>query len=165
MLLTRSDKGRLWLVDRFSREWRAIDKAVLRKEIRNLYRSRLIKREKNTDGSCTYVLTDKGKKKILTYDIENMKIKQDKWDGKWRIVLFDIPEKLRKSRDILRKRLKALGFYEFQKSAFVLPYECGNEIDFIIEFYDIRKYVRSGVLDYIDNDAHMRKIFNLRSPA
>ncbi len=149
------------IVKRASKEWQKINKEALREEIRQLYRSNLIKTKENSDGSQTLILTKKGKLKALTYYFEKMKIKTVKWDGKWRIVVFDIPEKLRRGRDALREKLKKLGFYELQKSVFVFPYECQNEIEFIVEFFDLRRYVRFGVLELIDNELHLKKIFKL----
>jgi len=90
-----------------------------------------------------------------------MKIERKKWDGKWRIVVFDIPEKKKGVRNALRRKLKELGFYELQKSVFVFPYECGNEIEFIVEFFELRPYVRTGVLEKIDNTTHLKRIFKL----
>jgi DNA-binding transcriptional regulator PaaX len=141
--------------------WQNINERVLREKIRELYRSKLVETKENPDGSLTLVLTDKGKMKALTYHFQEMKPKTEKWDGKWRIVIFDIPEKKRRARDALREKLKELGFYELQKSVFVFPYECMNEIEFIVEFFQLRKYVRYGVLDSIDNELHLKKIFEL----
>ena len=142
--------------------WKEIDREKLRKEIRNLYRSKMVKQKENPDGSYTIVLTEKGKMKALTYHFEKMRIKDKKWDGKWRLVVFDIPEKIRKGRRALREKIKELGFYELQKSVWVFPYECKDEIDFIVEFFGLRKYVRYGVLESIDNDVHLKKIFKLK---
>lgn len=142
-------------------EWRKIDRENLKKEIRKLYRSKLVEGKENLDGSFTYVLTDKGKFKALTYYFQEMKIKENHWDKKWRVVIFDIPENLKKARDALRWKLKQLGFHELQKSIFVFPYECKDEIDFVIEVFHLRKYVRYGIFDFIDNDLHLRKIFRL----
>lgn len=131
------------------------------KEIKNLYRSKLVKKSINKDGAITLVLTDKGKVKALTYKFEEMRIKKQDWDNKWRIVVFDIPEKFRWGRDSLRKKLRDLGFCELQKSVFIFPFECRDEIDFIVEIYDIRKFVRYGVLETIDNEPHLREIYGL----
>ena len=90
-----------------------------------------------------------------------MGVEKINWDGRWRLVIFDVPEKLRKGRDALREKLKDLGFYELQKSVFIFPYECKNEIDFLIEFFHLRKFVRYGILEKIDNDLHLRKVFGL----
>lgn len=153
---------RQWRVlKEIAQAWREIDREKLRYEIRKLYQSKLIEKKENPDGSYTIVLTSRGKLKALTYHFEKMKIERSNWDEKWRGVIFDIPERLRSGRDALRDKLKELGFYELQKSVFVFPYECKNEIDFIIEFFDLRKYVRFAVIDSIDNELHLKKIFNL----
>lgn len=149
------------IIKGFVRGWNEIDKKVLREKIRELYRSKLVRAKENPDGSCTLILTEKGKMKALTYHFQEMKIKKENWDGKWRIVVFDIPEKLRWGRDALRDKLKELNFYELQKSVFVFPYECRNEIEFIIEFFGLRQYVRLGILESIDNEFHLKKIFEL----
>lgn len=143
------------------KEWKRINQEKLRREIRALYRSKLVKIKKNQDGSCTMILTEKGKLRALTYHFQEMKIGKMDWDGKWRIVIFDIPEKIRKGRDALREKLKSLSFYELQKSVFVFPYECKDEIDFLIEFFNLKRYVRYGILEKIDNDLHLRKVFGL----
>lgn len=143
-----------------SGEWKKINKEKLQKEIRNLYKSKLVDAKENPDGSFTYVLTNKGKIKSLTYHFQNMTVEHGDWDGKWRTVIFDIPESLKSSRNAIREKLKNLGFYELQKSVFVYPYECQNEIDFVIEFFQLRRYVRYGVFDFVDNDLHLRKIFD-----
>jgi len=144
------------------KEWQRINKNKLKKEIRNLYKSKVIKEKKNLDGSFTFVLSDKGRVKALTYHFAEMKIKAIDWDKKWRAVFFDVPEKYRWGRDALRRKLKELGFYELQKSMFMFPYECEDEIDFIIEHYGMRKYVRYAVMDYIDNDLYLENHFGLK---
>lgn len=151
--------GREW--KKIDREWEKVKKEELRYELRKLYQSRLVKRTENLDGSTTIILTDKGKLKALTYRFDEMKIDNKDWDGKWRLIGFDVPEKVRWGRDALRDKIKKLGFYEFQKSVFVYPYDCKDEIDFIIEFFKIRKYVRFGILEYIDNEQHLKEIFKL----
>lgn len=145
-----------------SYEWRKIKREGLQKEVKNLYRSKLIQEKKNPDGSFTFVLSDKGRVKALTYHFEGIKIETKDWDGKWRVVFFDVPEKYRWGRDSLRKKLREVGFCELQKSVFIFPYHCEDEIDFIIEYYGMRKYVRYAVIDYIDNDAHLKSNFQLK---
>ncbi len=144
-----------------AKEWKKIEKKKLQKEIRMLYQNKWIEKKENPDGSYTIFLTDKGKLKALTYHFLEMKIERKNWDRKWRIVVFDIPEKIKKGRNALRDKLKNLGFYELQKSVFIFPYECQNEIEFVIELFNLRKYVRFGILDSIDNEIHLKKIFRL----
>jgi len=150
------------ILESIAKEWEEINRQSLRRAIRNLYKSKLISEKQNSDGTITMTLTDRGKQKALTYDLENMEIKKpEKWDGKWRVILFDIPDSRRKIRDILRFHLKNLSFYEFQESVFVHPYDCKNEIDYLIEFYDLRKFVRFIIAESIDNELHLKHHFGL----
>jgi DNA-binding transcriptional regulator PaaX len=149
------------IIKEVAREWKKIDEKALKEEIKKLYRSKLVERRKNPDGSFTFILTEKGKLKALTYHFQKIKIKRENWDGKWRIVIFDIPERIKRARDALRDKLKELGFYELQKSVFIFPFKCEDEIEFVIEFFNLRKYVRIGILESIDNELHLKKFFGL----
>ena len=92
------------------KEWKRINQRETKEEIRKIYRSKLVKKKENKDGSITFILTDKGKLKALTYKFEEMRIDKKDWDGKWRLVFFDVPEKIRRGRDALRDKIKELGF-------------------------------------------------------
>ena len=160
--LSGSPRASFQILKAIGKEWEEIDRQSLRRAIKSLYESKLITEKQNPDGNITLILTSEGKKKALTYDLEKMQIKKPaKWDKRWRIVLFDIPNTKKKIRDILRFHLKKLGFYEFQESVFVYPYDCRNEMDYLIEFYDIRKFVRFVVADSIDTELHLKSYFNL----
>lgn len=159
--LTYSPRRQARIVKELQREWQKIDRRELENTIRQLYASKLVEARENKDGTDTFILSDKGKVRALTYRFEEMRIQTSAWDGKWRLVVFDVPEKKKPAREALRRKLRELGFYELQKSVFVFPYECKDEIDFIIEFFDMRPYVRYGVLESIDNDIHLQKIFSL----
>jgi len=160
--LSGSPKNYFHILKNIGKEWKDIDRYALKRTIKNLYKSKLIGEKQNLDGTITIILTDKGKEKALTYDLEKIEIKKPiKWDKKWRVVLFDIPENRKKIREALRFYLKKLRFYEFQKSVFIHPYNCKNEIDYLIEFYDIRKFVRFLIADSIDNEMHLKEHFGL----
>lgn len=164
LALGLSDSPRRYfkILKAIQKEWQEIDGQALRKAIKSLYESKLITEKQNPNGTITLVLTDKGKQRALTYDLDNMEIKVPRqWDKKWRVVLFDIPEKIKKIRETMRYYLKNLGFYEFQKSVFVHPYDCKDEVDYLIEFYDIRKFVRFIIADSLDNELHLKKHFKL----
>ncbi|MBU1159648.1 CRISPR-associated endonuclease Cas2 [Patescibacteria group bacterium] len=160
--LSRSPKTSFQIIKEMKKEWDWINQQNLKRAIKKLYESKLIKEKENKDGTITLILTDKGKEKALTYNLDDMEIKKPKqWDKKWRIVLFDVPEKARKIRDAFRDHLKNLGFYEFQKSVFVHPYDCQDEIEYLIEFYDARKFIRFVTADKIDNELHLKHYFRL----
>ncbi len=109
-------------------------------------------------------LTKKGKTRALKYKLEDMEIKEPKkWDGKWQIVIFDIPEEKKSARDILRDKLKELGFVKLQKSVFVYPYPCRDEIDFIKEIYEVSPYVQLITAESFDGEERVKRKFFMDS--
>jgi len=160
--MVRSPKKSTWIVKRVCKEWKNINRYAFNRAIRGLYQSKLVSRNENKDGYVTIVLTGAGKLKALTYQIEEMRINpMVKWDKKWRLVLFDIPENRKKARDILRFRLKKMGFCEFQKSVFISPYPCEDEVEYVSKIYNIRKFVRFIIAHSIDNELVFKKFFSL----
>jgi len=91
-----------------------------------------------------------------------MRIERPKhWDHLWRMVIFDIPEHKRIARDVLRDKLHELGFYQLQRSALILPYPCKEEIDFLVELFEVRSYVYYMELHSISNEARLKLAFKL----
>lgn len=100
------------------------------------------------DKQLIYRLTDSGKDKALW---ARMRISNEKWDGKWRIVVWDIPETRREARDVLRFKLKMLGFKLLQKSIWVSKKNCTKELREFIMKVGIKDWVlvfESDNLDY-----------------
>lgn len=159
--LTRSGKKQIRIIKNVRDEWREIDDRALKAAIKSLYASKLINQKNNRDGTTTFELSKDGKNLALTYDINNIKIDKHLWDKKWRIVTFDIPERIKKVREALRYHLKNLGFKELHRSVFVFPYECKNEIEYITEFYNARRFIRYIEASYIDNELDLKQKFNL----
>ena len=160
--VARSPNTYFRVIKEVSQEWKKINNKKLNESIKTLYRSKLISAVEDENGILTMILNDAGKKKVLVYQLDDIKIEKPKrWDGLWRVIAFDIPEKHRKAREALRRKLRELGFYQLQKSILVLPYECKNEIDFIIEFFQIRPWVRYMIVKDIDNSLHLKKLFDL----
>ncbi len=142
--------------------FRKINREYLRQLILEFYRDRLIDMVDISDEEARIVLTEKGRLRAMQFSIDDLKIKPPaRWDKKWRIVMFDVPEKNRQARDALRGKLRELGFYELQKSVFVFPYECRDEIDFVIEIFDVRRHVRYGILENVTNEAELLQYFDL----
>ena len=160
--LTRSPKKHWWILKQIPKEWEKINRQALQRAIYSLYTSHLIKERHNRDGTTTMILSENGNKKALRFNIDRIEIKKPaKWDGKWRIVMFDIPEKLKGLRDSLRLHFREIGLIELQKSVFVYPYPCSKEIEFIIELYNARKHVRFILAENVDNQLHLMKKFDL----
>lgn len=161
--LTRSPRQYFRILKDVKKDWERIDRYALHRTIKRLYKSGLIETRDNPDGSTTIVLSKSGKEVALTYQIDEMEIhKMPRWDGKWRIIIFDVPENRKRARDALSRKLKQLGFYQFQKSVFVHPFECQNEIDFIREFFKVGPYVKYIMAEEIENQSFLKKHFGLK---
>lgn len=144
------------------REWRGIDRYALHAAIKKLYQSKLLEEKVAADGTVTLVLSEEGKQKALSYKLDEMQILKPKiWDKKWRVVIFDVPEYLKKMRESLRGHLKQLGFIYLQRSVFAHPFPCTEQIEFLIEFYQARPHVRQLLVEKIDNELHLKKKFGL----
>ena len=79
--------------------------------------------------------------KLLKERFKEEKLQKRK-DGKWIMVIFDIPEKERQKRDIFRDALLGMGFTFFQKSIWISPFDVLDKVEKIIRDLKIWKYVR-----------------------
>jgi len=118
---------------------------------------------KEKQGKFIVELTEWGKRKIEEMKLDDLVIKKPSvWDKKWRIIIFDIPEKYyKRARNALRDKLRKLNFFQLQKSVWVMPYPCEKEIQFLCELFDITRFVNVITADKIYNDIILRKYFDL----
>jgi phenylacetic acid degradation operon negative regulatory protein len=107
----------------------------------NMKYQKLVTVEETSQGLVVRA-TEKGKKRAIISDIDNLKIHVPmSWDGKWRMVMFDIPESRRSDRVFLAQKLSDLGFLMIQKSCWIHPFECRNEVGLIISITNLDRYV------------------------
>lgn len=108
-------------------------------------------------------LTDEGKRKAGMFQLQEFKIpKSKKWDKKWRILIFDIPEKKRVGREALRGMIKRLQFYQLQKSVWVHPFNCRAEVSLLKDFFGFTdREVRFMVAEEIGSTEHVKQFFGL----
>ncbi len=99
------------------------------------------------------ILLNKGKIKLLENNQNNQK------DGKWRMLSFDIPEKLRNKRNQFRLSIKRVGFKKVQASLWACPYIKADQIDCIIDELRINKYVAYLIVEKTDIESTLKNIF------
>jgi|SRR3989344_4615689 len=127
-----------------------------------LRRQKLIEYVCDKDGKTVMKITKKGQNRLRAFEIDLIYIKKPKkWDKKWRLVIFDIPVRFSKGRNALRFHLKKLGFFQFQKSAWIYPYSCEDEIIFIANFFRVEKCVEVLTVESILRDEKLKAHFKL----
>jgi DNA-binding transcriptional regulator PaaX len=110
----------------------------------------------------TYNLTQKGEARLRDIIIDEIEIKSPKsWNGKWYLVMYDLPLRFKVARNAFRWKLKDLGFFQFQKSAWIYPYPCEKEILFVADFFGVRKYIEILEVDKVLGDKKLKAHFNL----
>ena len=113
----------------------------IKRAIFSLKNKRLVKTYLK-DGQEFMEITENGRKKVLFYRLDEIKIKRNKkWDGFWRVAAFDIPERHRKARMALSRKMKEMGLLSLQKSLFISPFDFLDELDFIGDVFNVRKYI------------------------
>ena len=116
------------------------------------------------DGRVKVKITKAGLTRALTYELDGMRLNiPKKWDRKWRVIIFDIPKKYNRVRDLFRMRLKQLGLWKLQESVYVSPYPCFNEVEFLRELYGVSFTVQYLLVEKLEDDLYLRDHFELSS--
>lgn len=120
----------------------ARERGRLMRAIKRLEQQKVISR-RIKNGEEEFVVTKYGKDCIDKYLVTDLNIpREKKWDGKWRVLMFDIPEKERRGRtrrDVSRQ-LRNIGMQAVQNSVFVSPFPCKEQIEAVINFFKVKKH-------------------------
>ena len=129
-----------------------------RDSVRSMKKRGLVKIfEKN--GKKFIQLTYKGQLESLLYSLRLQT--KERWDGKWRMVIFDIPESSRGRRGMIRRLLKREGFVRLQNSVYISPFKLNAQsIDYLKKSYLIH-YLRILRVDAMDDDKDLKNRFKL----
>jgi hypothetical protein len=142
-------------------EWKMFNKKYLRQTIQRLEREKIIEIEDQGEYGVVKI-TDKGKQKILQFGTESLTIKKPaRWDGKWRLVVYDIFSARKSLRDRFQKILKGAGFYPFQESVYLHAYPCEQQVEFLRAFLGIEGEVRLITATGLENDQAFRQYYGL----
>ena len=108
-------------------------------------------------------LTPLGEAKLRKLEASDFKMKKPKrWDGKWLVLIFDIKERRRDTRDKIRRTLVAIGFVRLQNSVWVYPYDCEDLITLLKADFKIGKDLLYMIVDSIENERFLLENFELR---
>lgn len=146
----------------FIKDDKKIKKREINKNIDSLINRRLLKRKIARDGTISIELTKRGVWEVgIRNYFKDEELKTKNWDGKWRIVAFDVPEEKRIIRGELRRAVGLFGFTKLQQSVWVYPFPCDEFIELIRSHLGIRNDVLYITACKIENDEWLKKEFNL----
>jgi len=130
--------------------------------LNSLERRGIIKIYQDSAGDKFVKLTHKGQLETLLIKATQGISSDQKWDGKWRLIIFDIPEDARDKRDEFRWLLKRNNFKMLQASVFVNPYPLNREAVRYLQEARLMSYIRILKVEEMDNDKDLKKHFGLR---
>ncbi len=115
-----------------------------------------------------YALTDTGQVRLvrtMSYHASVVRgdrdVERRRWDGKWRVVVFDIQERQRHKRDELREMLGRTGFTRLQDSVWVYPFRCDEVVALVKMHLTLGYKLVYMIADAIENDDWLRQIYDL----
>ena len=94
-----------------------------------------------SSGEVHYSLTPAGAYRLQEVVVEEIIIPRSyEWDKRWRLVGFDIPVKQTRKRQLFVEKLQGLGFYMHQKSLWVYPFPCFEQVEQLAGHYNVFRY-------------------------
>lgn len=145
----------------FAKPWQKFEPRYLKNKLKELKEEKLVTIEEE-NGKEVVKISQEGKRYLKKRELDNLKIKKPKkWDKKWRMVMFDIPDDLKKAREYFRGDLERLGLIAVQESVYIYPYPCFTEVNIYREMYGIKDFVRFALVKGIEREEEFIKTFNL----
>ena len=111
-------------------------------------------------------LTNEGRERIkrvlMRRTLQSLAEPQKKWDGKWRLILFDISADERSKRNVFRTMIRRIGAVMLQKSVWVYPHDCSEHVSLLRQYFDLpEETLRLVEASVIGSDKTLRKHFKL----
>lgn len=140
-------------------------KQQLKNAFDNLRRRNFIEVLSESDEKLKVRITKRGETKIMEMSLDTLFVPKPKhWDGKWRVVIFDIPDRFKRAREALRSKLKDLNFHQLQKSVWLHPYPCEDEIIFVAKLFVVEPFIEIFTAENFFNETKeykLKRIFEL----
>ena len=158
---TRSPQGYFKILEPRDITWESFNKKSLYAALGKLYQEKLISIVETLDGITEITILEDGRRvaeENLVYEIITRPLR---WDKKWRLIFFDIPEEKKSAREAFRYHLRRLGLKEFHKSTFIFPFPCSKEIDKLAARFDISPHIRMATAEAVDGEFEFKKHFGL----
>lgn len=140
--------------------WKRFNSKVLKRNLKRLYDGKMVEIGEK-DGQPILKLTQKGRSKYLKFKLEEISLKGGKWDGRWRIVIYDINKLKRTKQESFRRILRQMNFWPLQKSVYLTPYSCQEEIEYLREYFGLGEEVLLLEISKLENEQLYKEYFGL----
>lgn len=140
--------------------WKKFNKYFLRKNLKRLHKQKVVEVIQE-NGEEIIKLTKKGHTKYLKFKLEELSLKGGRWDGKWRIVIYDISKFKKNQQSAFRNILKYTNFLPLQRSVYLTPYSCEEQIFYLREYFGVGEEVILIRADRIENEDFYKQYFGL----
>lgn len=142
------------------KEWKKFNLHLLKRNLKRLRDQRVVEIIQE-NGQQIIKLTQKGHTKYLKFKLEELSLKGGRWDGKWRIVIYDISKFKKNQQSAFRNILKYINFLPLQRSVYLTPYSCEEQIFYLREYFEVGEEVILIRADRIENEDFYKQYFGL----
>lgn len=141
-------------------EWKKFNTWRLKQVLKRMHQQKLVDIVEQNDGYLVKI-SDHGKKKLLKFNLDEMELKNKKWDGKWRIIVYDIFTGKKEQANLFRRTLKRLKFFQLQKSVYITPFKCYDEIEYLRQVCEVDREVLILTVSGLENEKAYREYFGI----
>ena len=114
------------------------------------------------DSEKIFKITLKGKGRLKAYQVSEDGLSiTDRWDGRWYLITFDIPESKKVARNQLIITLKKHGFVNYTKGLWLIPYNPAKLTSSLRKQLGLKSEIKLIVAQAIDNDSRYKKYWSL----
>jgi DNA-binding transcriptional regulator PaaX len=132
LIVLSAPSGTRRFLKQLPRELKKYRRARLLRALDRLRAQNRVKYVKEENGKIIIQATKNGRDYLEKVDFDNLSLEcPNVWDKKWRLVIFDVPEKKKPAREALRNKLKDMGFKKLQHSIWATPFPCEKEINLV----------------------------------
>ena len=140
--------------------WKKFNSGRLKQILKRLHEQKIVDISETKDGYIV-AITEKGKRRMLKYNFDEFSLTKKKWDKKWRIIIYDVDESKKHIRKSFQAILKKLQLFQLQKSVYLTPYSCEDEIEYLKQIHNIGREVVILTVSGFENESAYKEYFGL----
>lgn len=140
--------------------WKKFNLKLLKRNLKRLQEQKMVEiiEEK---GQEVVKLTKRGHGRYLRFRLEDWSTKRKWWDGKWRLVMYDISRLKKRQQENFRHILKQMNFFPLQKSVYLTPYKCQEAVEYLREYFNLGEEVLFMEVIKLENERIYKDFFGV----